>query len=94
MAELAVPATEITLVGRTVSRNHIRNDYGSRVHWKVTRDGVEIATVEARTNAEYTCTETTPGLYEIVLETWKHEGYQSKSLGKFIEISNKVNYRV
>lgn len=94
MAELPVPATEIKLEGRTVSRGHIRNDYGSRVHWKVMRDGVEVGTVEARTNDQYVHTDTAPGLYEIVLETWKHEGYQSKSLGKYIEISNKVSYRI
>ena len=94
MAELPLPATEIRLAGKTVFRGHVRNDYGSRLHWKVLRDGVEVATPEARTNSEYTHADAMPGLYEIVLETWKHEGYQSKSLGKYIEISNKVSYRV
>jgi hypothetical protein len=94
MADLPLPAAEIKLEGRTLTRGHITNDYGNRVHWKVLRDGVEIATIEARSSNAYTFDETVPGMYEIVLETWKHEGYQAKSLGKYIEISNKLTVRV
>lgn len=94
MAELPQPSVEIKLAGRTVSRGHILNDYGNRVHWRVSRDGQVIATPEARTNESYTQADATPGMYEVVIETWKHEGYQAKALGKYIEISNKVTYTV
>lgn len=94
MAELPLPTAEIKLDGRTVTRGRIVNDYGNRVHWKVTRDGQVVATPESRSSDQYTHADTTPGLYEIVLETWKHEGYKSKSLGQYIEISNKVSYRI
>ena len=70
MAELPQPTAEIKLDGKTLSRGHIANDYGNRVHWKVLRDGVEIATPEARSSTSYTHSETAPGLYEVVLETW------------------------
>jgi hypothetical protein len=94
MAELPQPKAEIKLEGRTVTRGLITNDYGNRVHWKVSRDGQVVATPEARSSAAYTHTDAAPGQYEIVLETWKHEGYKSKSLGKYIEISNKVAFKV
>jgi hypothetical protein len=94
MAELPTPTAEIKLEGNLLSRGHITNDYGNRVHWKVLRDGVEIATPEARSSNAFSFVETTPGMYEVVLETWKHEGYQSKSLGKYIEISNKISIKV
>ena len=94
MAELPLPRAEIKLAGRTISRTNIANDYGNRVHWKILRDGAEVATPEARSADSFTHTDATPGMYEVVLETWKHEGYQSKALGKYIEISNKVSFRV
>ena len=90
MAELVQPTAEIRLEGRTVSRGAVLNDWGSRLHWKVLRDGVEVATPEARSATAWTLDETAPGNYEIVLETRKHEGYQSKALGKYVEISNRV----
>lgn len=94
MADIPQPTAEIKLDGKTVSRGHIANDYGNRVHWKVLRDGKEVATVEARSSDSFTLADATPGAYEIVLETWKHEGYQSKALGKYVEISNRVSVRV
>lgn len=94
MAELPQPRAEIQLEGRTVSRGRIIDDYGNRVHWKVLRDGVEIATQEARSQESYRVEADIPGTYEVVLETWKHEGYQSRGLGKYVEISNKVSFRV
>ena len=94
MADLPEPVAEVTLSGTTVSRGHVKNDYGNRIHWKVTRNGAVIATQDARVMTSYTHVDEAPGLYEIVLETWKHLGYQSKSLGNYIEISNKVSFRV
>jgi hypothetical protein len=94
MAELPEPKAAITLEGRTVTRGPISGDYGHRVHWKVLRDGKEVATPEARSSASYTVADATPGQYEISLETWKHEGYKGKSLGKYIEISNKVSFKI
>jgi len=94
MAELPEPVAQIKLAGKTLTRGPIVHDYGSRVHWKVLRDGAVIATPEARSSDSFTLDDTTPGVYEVVLETWKHEGYQSKALGKYIEISNKISFQV
>jgi len=88
------PQAEITLQNRTVTRGRIVNDFGHRVHWKVTKNGTEVATPEARVTTSYTHTDTSPGLYEIVLETWLHEGFRSGGQGRYIAISNKVSYRV
>src|SRR5262245_28854840 len=94
MAELPQPTCEITLDGRTATRGRIVNDWGNRVHWRVSRDGTVLATPQARIDASYTHADETPGSYEIVLESWKHEGYKSKALGKYVEISNKVSYKI
>lgn len=94
MADSPLPAAQIKLEGKTLIRSHIADDFGNRVHWKILRDGVEIATPEARSGASLPLDETTPGFYEVVLETWKHEGYQAKALGKYIEISNKLSFRL
>jgi hypothetical protein len=90
----AIPQTEITLQERTVTRGHIANDFGHRVQWKVTKNGAEAATPEARVAISYTHADTSPGMYEIVLETWQHDGFRSGGQGKYIAISNKVSYRI
>lgn len=94
MPELPQPVSVVTLNDRTATRGPIANDWGNRVHWKVLRDGVDVAEIDARLATSYTLADAAPGLYEIVLETWKHEGYRSGSLGKYVEISNRVSIRV
>ena len=88
------PKAEIQLDGRKVTRGEVANDWASRLQWKVSRDGKVIATAPARAGTTYEHPEQTPGAYEIVLEMWKYEGFKVKDHGKFIEISNKVNYTV
>lgn len=90
----AVPQSQITLEGRTVTRGPVTNDWGHRVQWKVTKNGAEAATPEARVTTSYTHSDSSPGLYEIVLETWQHDGFRSGGQGRFIAISNKVSYRI
>jgi hypothetical protein len=88
------PKAEIRLEGRKVIRGEVSNDWGSRLQWKVRRDGKDIATVLARVDLAYEHTDKTPGTYEIVLEMWQYEGYKNKDHGKYVEISNKVSYKV
>jgi len=94
MPDIPTPAAQISLSGQTVTRGHIAYDYGNRVQWKITREGAEVATPDARVQTSYTLAETTAGAYEIVLETWRHDGYQSGSKGQYIPISNKVTVKV
>lgn len=94
MPDIPTPAAQITLSGKTVTRGHIAYDYGNRVQWKIMRDGKEVAAPDARLLTSYTLAETTPGTYEIVLETWKHDGYQSGGKGSYIAISNKLTVSV
>jgi len=88
------PQAEIRLEGRKVIRGHVADDWATRLHWKISRDGQELSTVPARLAADYEHDDQTPGNYEIVLEMWKYEGYQSGCQGKYIEVSNKVSYQI
>lgn len=88
------PKAELRLDGRKVTRTEIANDWASRVQWKIVRDGQVVATPPARVEMSYEHADQTPGNYEVVLEMWKYEGYRAGCQGKFVEVSNKVNYKV
>jgi hypothetical protein len=88
------PRAEIRLEGRKVIRGPVTNDWASRLQWKVVRDGKVVATPPARAETTYEHPDPTPGAYEVVLEMWHYQGFKSGSLGKFIEISNKVSYQI
>jgi hypothetical protein len=88
------PKAEIRLEGRKVIRSEVSNDWGSRLQWKVRRDGKDIAVVPARAETSYEHADKTPGKYEIFLEMWLYEGYKNKDHGKFVEVSNKVSYSI
>ena len=88
------PKAEIRLQGRKVTRSEVTNDWGSRLQWKIRRDGKDLAVVPARAETSYEHADKTPGLYEIVLEMWKYEGYRVKEHGNFVAISNKVTYTI
>ena len=93
------PKAELKLDGRKVTRTVVTHDWGLQLRWVITRDGKLIATVPARAETSYEHPEQTPGTYEIVLQTWKYVDYKKGSDGeftnsKFIDISNKVTYKI
>jgi hypothetical protein len=93
------PRAEIRLEGRRVTRGDVVGDWGLRLQWEVRRDGKVIATPNARPDLSYEHSDTTPGKYEIVLQTWKYVNYKKGADGeftdsKYIEISNKVSYTI
>lgn len=88
------PRAEIRLEGRKAVRGEVTGDWATRLQWKVTHDGKVVATPPARAELAYEHPSVAPGVYEIVLETWKYEGFKNGPLGRFIEISNKVSYKV
>jgi hypothetical protein len=93
------PRSEIKLVGRKVTRGPVTNDWGLLLRWEVRRDGKVIATPAARAEVSYEHSEATPGTYEIVLQMWKYIDYKKKPDGefvnsKFVEISDKVTYKI
>ena len=95
MAEIPLPTCEIQLKERTITRGRIVNDHGNRVQWRVSRNGAVVATPEARSLETYTHPDTATGNYEIVLESWKHDGFKgNKGVGSYVEISNKVSYKI
>ena len=93
------PKAELRLRGRTVMRSDVSHDWGSQLRWVVKRDGKVIATPPARADHSYEHPDTTPGTYEIVLETFKYVNYAKDPQGeytqsKFVVISNTVTYKI
>lgn len=94
-----LPRAELKLAGRRVTRSDIVGDWGLLLRWCVYRDGKLIASPPARADKSYEHLEATPGTYEIVLQTWKYVDYKKGADGeftnsKFVEISNKVSYKI
>lgn len=93
------PKAEIKLDGRRVTRGDVSHDWGSRLRWRVSRDGKEIATPPAlRSEKSYEHPEKTPGKYEVVLQLFKYVNYKKDKAGgeytesKYIDISNVVSW--
>jgi hypothetical protein len=93
------PKVEIRLEGRRLIRGPVTNDWGSRLHWLILRDGKPIAEVPARANLDYEHPDAAPGKYEAVLQMWKYADYKKDKDGKFttskyIDVSNRVSYQI
>ncbi len=93
------PHAEIQLAGRRVTRGDVSNDWGLRLQWEIRRDGKVIATAAARADASYEHPDTTPGVYEIVLQMWKYVDYKKGADGefvnsRFVDVSKKVSYTI
>jgi len=94
-----LPRAELKLDGRRVTRSAVANDWGLQLLWVISRDGKQIATANARPDAGYEHPDMMPGSYEIVLRMWKYVDYKKAADGeftnsKFIDVSNKVTYRI
>jgi hypothetical protein len=93
------PTAEVRLEGRKVIRGDVSNDWGSRLQWQIKRDGAVVATPPARAETAYEHPDATPGEYEIVLQLFKYVNYKKNKDGeftesKFVDISNKVTYKI
>ena len=93
------PRAELKLEGRRVTRTDVVGDWGLMLRWCVYRDGKLVATAHARAVSEYEHADAMPGQYEIVLQSWKYVDYKKGTDGeftnsKFVEISNKVSYKI
>lgn len=93
------PKAEIRLEGRRLIRSEVTADWGSRLQWQLKRDGQVIATPAARAETSYEHPDTTPGEYEVVLQMWQYVNYRKQPDGefidsKFVDISNKVTYKL
>ena len=94
-----VPQSELKIEGRKITRTEVANDWGLLLRWVVSRDGKQIATAPARAANTFEHADATPGQYEVVLQMWKYVDYKKSADGefvnsKFIEVSNKVTYRI
>jgi hypothetical protein len=93
------PRAELRLDGRKVTRTEVTNDWGLLLQWVVKKDGKVVASVPARTATTYEHPDKTPGIYEVVLQMWKYVSYAKGGDGeftasKFIDVSNKVEFKV
>lgn len=93
------PMAELKLAGRHVTRTEVAGDWGLMLRWVVSRDGKQVATAPARADMSYEHPDTTPGRYEVVLQTWMYKNYAKDAKGeftqsKFIDISNTVTYTI
>jgi hypothetical protein len=91
------PKATIEVAGSKVTRSEVTNDWGTRLQWKVSRDGKEIATVGAGLDPVFQHPDTSPGRYEVVLQQFHYVNYKTNAEGKFtdsayIDISNPVSY--
>ena len=93
------PKAILQLAGRKVTSSEITNHWGTRLQWKVSRDGKEIATVCATVDLTFEHPDTVPGKYEVVLQQFQYVNYKKDKDGKFTEskyinISEPVSYTV
>ena len=91
------PKAEIQLDGRKVTRGEVAGDWGSKLQWRIRRDGKVLATVPARMEPSYEHPDKKPGKYDIVLQMFKYVNYKKDAKGeftvsKFIDVSNTVSY--
>ena len=94
-----LPRAQLTIQAHSITRTDVTNDWGLRLEWCIFKDGKIVAAIPARTALSYEHPDKSPGLYEIVLRMWKYVDYRKKPDGeyvnsKFIEISNKISYRI
>ncbi len=93
------PKATLTLAGRKVTRSEVENHWGSRLQWKVSRDGKEIATVGAGLEPTFEHTDGAAGKYEVVLQIFKYVNYAKDKDGKFteskyVDASTPVTYTI
>jgi len=93
------PNAILRLDGRKVTRTDVSNDWGTRLQWRVMRDGKEVATVTAGLDLSFEHPEAGPGKYEVVLQQFHYLNYKKGADGKFIDskyvdISEAVSYTV
>ena len=93
------PKATLQLSARKVTSSEITNHWGTRLQWRVSRDGKEIATVGAGIDLTFEHPETAPGKYEVVLQQFQYLNYKKDKDGKFTEskyinISEPVSYTI
>ena len=95
------PKAQIKLDGKTVTRGDVAGDWGSRMQWRIMRDGKDIATAVAlRTESRYEHPDKTPGKYDVVLQMFKYVNYKKDKAGgefvdsKYVDVSNVVSYMI
>ena len=93
------PKATLTLAERKVTRSEVTHDWGTRLQWRVSRDGKEVATVGAGIVPDFEHSDTTPGKYQVVLQQFHYVNYRKTPDGKFIDskyvdISEPVTYSI
>src|SRR5687767_6059624 len=84
------PLVELKLDGTTVSRGELKDDPGLRLHYKFSKDGKLLSTIEGRSNPTLEIPDKTAGTYSVVLELF-YPTYKTgdEQKGQFRPISNE-----
>ena len=93
------PKATLQLTGRKVTRSEVSNHWGTRLQWKISRDGKEIAAPVAGAELTFEHPDQTPGKYEVVLQQFQYVNYNKDKDGTFtasnyINISEPVTYTI
>ncbi|MDQ3622725.1 MAG: hypothetical protein M3463_09580 [Verrucomicrobiota bacterium] len=93
------PKATLQLANRKVTRSEVTNNWGTRLQWKVSRDGKEIATLVAGPEPSFEHPDMTSGKYEIVLQQFHYVNYKKDKEGRFteskyVDISEPVSYTI
>lgn len=79
------PSVEIKLEGRTVVRSEIQNNWGTRVQWRLMKEGKEVSTGVVGPDLGFDLPDLQAGRYQVVLQQFQYVNYKKAADGKFTE---------
>lgn len=79
------PSVEIKLEGRTLVRSDVQNDWGTRMQWRIAKEGKEVLTGVVGQDPSIDLPDLEPGKYQIVVQQFHYLNYKKSPEGKFTE---------
>lgn len=72
------PSVEIKLEGRTVVRSEIQNNWGTRLQWRLFKEGKEIATGPVGPETAFDLPDLQQGSYQVVVQQFHYLNYKRR----------------
>ncbi len=79
------PSVEIKLEGRTVVRSEVQNNWGTRLQWRLLKEGKEIATGPVGPDSAFDLPDLQQGRYQVVVQQFHYVNYKKTPDGKFAD---------
>ena len=79
------PSVEIKLEGRTVLRSEVQNNWGTRLQWRLLKEGKEIATGPVGPDSAFDLPDLQQGRYQVVVQQFHYVNYKKTPDGKFTD---------